>query len=151
MNYTQHFIQFLQACITPVALISGVGLLLLTITNRLGRTIDRTRQLVRELRESQAGSRKEKEIEIRVLYRRSRLLRISIGAMVVSVISSSLIIPLLFLMTLSGHDLRILGYVLFIVSILSILVSSLYFFRDVILSLRALKLEARDYLNDSYG
>ena len=47
MTYTQNFIQFLQACITPVALISGVGLLLLTITNRLGRTIDRTRQLVR--------------------------------------------------------------------------------------------------------
>ena len=41
MTYTQNFIQFLQACITPVALISGVGLLLLTITNRLGRTIDR--------------------------------------------------------------------------------------------------------------
>ena len=35
----------------------------------------------------------EKKYEIRILYRRSRYLRISIGAMVVSVISSSLIIP----------------------------------------------------------
>jgi hypothetical protein len=148
MNYTQDFIQFLQACITPVAFISGVGLLLLTITNRLGRTIDRTRQLLRDLTESIPVNRKEKENEIRILYRRSRLLRISIGAMVVSVISSSLIIPLLFFMTLWGHDLRILGYILFIISILAILVSSLYFFRDVILSLHALKLEARDYLKD---
>jgi hypothetical protein len=148
MNYTQHFIQFLQACITPVALISGVGLLLLTITNRLGRTIDRTRRLVSELSENQTGRKEEKEYEIRILYRRSRLLRISIGAMVVSVISSSLIIPLLFLMTLWGHDLRIIGYILFILSILAILISSLYFFRDVILSLHALKLEARDYLKD---
>ena len=146
MNYTQSFIQFLQACITPVALISGVGLLLLTITNRLGRTIDRTRQLVRELAEGRQN--REKENEIRILYRRSRFLRISIGAMVVSVISSSLIIPLLFFMTLWGHDLRIIGYVLFIVSILAILISCLYFFRDVILSLHALQLEARDYLKD---
>jgi hypothetical protein len=149
MNYTQHFIQFLQACITPVALISGVGLLLLTITNRLGRTIDRTRRLVDELTGNQGNKREEKENEIRILYRRSRLLRISIGAMVVSVISSSLIIPLLFFMTLWGHDLRILGYVLFILSILSILVSCLYFFRDVVLSLHALKLEASDYLADN--
>ena len=146
MNYTQDFIRFLQACITPVALISGVGLLLLTITNRLGRTIDRTRQLVKELNAGQDGGRKEKENEIRILYRRSSFLRISIGAMVVSVISSSLIIPLLFLMTLWGQDLRILGYILFIISILAILISALYFFRDVILSLHALKLEAKDYL-----
>lgn len=148
MNYTQSFIQFLQACITPVALISGVGLLLLTITNRLGRTIDRTRQLVRELNDIPAGLKPEKEYEIKILYRRSRLLRISIGAMVVSVISSSLIIPVLFFMTLWRHDLRIVGYILFILSIVSILLSSLYFFRDVILSLHALKLEAWDYLDD---
>ena len=146
MTYTQSFIQFLQACITPVALISGVGLLLLTITNRLGRTIDRTRQLVNELAENQTNRKPEKEFEIRILYQRSRYLRNSIGAMVVSVISSSLIIPLLFLMTLWGHDLRILGYILFILSILAILVSCLYFFRDVMLSLHALKLEAKDYL-----
>jgi hypothetical protein len=146
MNYTQDFIQLLQACIAPVALISGVGLLLLTITNRLGRTIDRTRQLVKELNAGQAGGREEKENEIRILYRRSRFLRISIGAMVISVISSSLIIPLLFLMTLRGQDLRILGYILFTISILAILISALYFFRDVILSLHALKLEAKDYV-----
>jgi len=148
MNYTQLFIQFLQACITPVALISGVGLLLLTITNRLGRTIDRTRQLVRELGDTGTSHKTEKENEIKILYQRSRFLRISIGAMVVSVISSSLIIPVLFFMTLWGHDLRILGYILFILSILSILLSSLYFFRDVILSLHALELEAKDYLKD---
>ncbi len=148
MNYTQNFIQFLQACITPVALISGVGLLLLTFTNRLGRTIDRTRQLVHELDDIHTNHKLEKEYEIKILYQRSRFLRISIGAMVVSVISSSLIIPVLFFMTLWEHDLRIMGYILFILSILSILLSSLYFFRDVILSLHALELEAKDYLND---
>ena len=49
MDTIQNFTHFLQSCITPVALISGIGLLLLTITNRLGRTIDRTRQLVADL------------------------------------------------------------------------------------------------------
>ena len=37
----------LQVAIGPVILISGVGLLLLTMTNRLGRAIDRARQMTR--------------------------------------------------------------------------------------------------------
>ncbi len=146
MELTQSFISFLQACITPVALISGVGLLLLTFTNRLGRTIDRTRQLVEEMHIEPVLKKKEKKNEIQILYQRSRLLRISIGAMVISVISSSLIIPVLFFMTLLDLDLRVLGYPLFVFSILSILVSSVYFFMDVRLSLHALRLEAKDYL-----
>lgn len=140
------FIQFLQACITPVALISGVGLLLLTITNRLGRTIDRTRQLVSDLHSGDVKNRQEKETEIRILYKRSRILRNSIAAMVVSVISSSLIIPNLFFMTLMEINLTIVGYPLFVVSILAILVSSIYLFIDVRLSLHALKLEAKEYI-----
>jgi hypothetical protein len=38
-------IPVLQTAIGPVILISGVGLLLLTMTNRLGRVIDRSRIL----------------------------------------------------------------------------------------------------------
>jgi hypothetical protein len=140
------FIDFLKACITPVALISGVGLLLLTITNRLGRTIDRTRQLVAELSNGTVKNREVKETEIKILYKRSRYLRNSIAAMVISVISSSLIIPNLFFMTLLQVNLRIIGYPLFVISILAILVSSIYFFIDVRLSLHALKLEAKEYL-----
>jgi len=140
------FIQFLHACITPVALISGVGLLLLTITNRLGRTIDRTRKLVEELNKGEVKKRREKEKEIKILFKRSLLLMHSIAAMVISVISSSLIIPNLFFMTLLEIDLRLIGYPLFVISILSILVSCVYFFIDVRLSLHALKLEASEYL-----
>jgi hypothetical protein len=146
METTQQYVQFLQSCITLIALISGVGLLLLTLTNRLGRTIDRTRELIAELDKGETSRTSVKQYEIKVLYRRSRVLRIYIGAMVVSVISSSLIIPVLFVMVLLEVDLRIPGYFLFVLSILSILLSALYLFRDVVLSLRALKLEARDFL-----
>ncbi len=73
---TMEFIKFLQACITPVALISGVGLLLLTITNRLGRTIDRTRHLVAELNSGEVKRRQVIETEIKILYKRSRYLRL---------------------------------------------------------------------------
>lgn len=146
MDTIEHFIEFLQSCIAPVALISGIGLLLLTITNRLGRTIDRTRQLVAELDREDVKRKEAKQNEINILYQRSKYLRNSIGFIVISVIASSLIIPVLFLMNLFELDLRIWGYFLFVLSILAILISSIYFFKDVLLSLNALKLEAKDYL-----
>ena len=40
--------QALQLAVSPVILISAYGLLLLSMTNRLGRAIDRARLLVRE-------------------------------------------------------------------------------------------------------
>ena len=148
MEETRNFVAFLQSCITPVALISGVGLLLLTFTNRLGRTIDRTRQLITELDQSSVSNRLRIENQIRILYQRSKLLRNSIGTMLIGVICSSLIIPVLFVMILFEVDLRVIGYLLFIISIILILISTIYFFKDVMVSLHALKLEAQDYLGD---
>jgi hypothetical protein len=45
-----HLIPSLQVAIGPVILVSGVGLLLLSMTNRFGRVIDRSRELATELR-----------------------------------------------------------------------------------------------------
>jgi len=148
MDNIQNFIQFLQSCITPVALISGIGLLLLTITGRLGRTIDRARQLVADLDKENVKRKEAKQHEINILYQRSKYLRNSIGFIVISVIASSLIIPVLFFMNLFSVDLRVWGYFLFVLSILAILISSIYFFKDVLLSLNAFKLEAKEYLKE---
>ena len=140
------FTKFLQACITPVALISGVGLLLLTITNRIGRVVDRIRHLVAELDHPNVKRDKIKVNEIHVLLTRGRLLRNSIAWMLVGMIASCLIIPLLLIMSLAGTDLKIIGQILFVVSILSLFVSLLYFFKDVLLSLHAVRLEASEYV-----
>jgi len=146
METLANFTKFLQACITPVALISGVGLLLLTITNRLGRVIDRVRHLVNELDHPEAKREKIKVNEIRILLKRGKFLRNSIAWMLVGMIASCLIIPLLLIMSLFGADLKVLGQLLFVVAILSMFVSLLYFFQDVIQSLHAVKLEASEYL-----
>jgi hypothetical protein len=56
-----------------------------------------------------------------------------------------LIIPLLFIMNLTGTDLKIVGYTLFIISVFSMLLSFYFFFKDVLLSLNAINLEASEY------
>ena len=45
-------VQIMTASIAPVIVISGVGLLLLSITNRYGRAIDRARLLAQDLAKS---------------------------------------------------------------------------------------------------
>ncbi len=143
------FTKFLQACITPVAMISGVGLLLLTVTNRLGRIVDRTRCLVIEL--DTPGNRKEKikKDQVLVLMRRGKFLKYSIAWLLTGMIASCLIIPMLFIMNLTGTDLMIIGYSLFFISILSLLMSLIFFFKDILLALNAVKLEACNYISDS--
>lgn len=146
METSEIFIKFLQSCITPVAMISGVGLLLLTITNRLGRSIDRTRVLVSELDHDNVQRKESKQHEIKVLYKRSRLLRNSIAWIMVGMISSCMIIPLLFIMSFIPYDLRLIGYAFFLISITSMLISFVYFFRDILLALHAIKLEAKEFI-----
>ena len=146
MEPIQTFVQFLQASITPVALISGVGLLLLTITNRLARVVDRARHLVAELDIPQIPRRDIKVFEIGILMKRGKYLRLSIAFITISVIMSCLIIPLLVVMRATEADLRLLGYIFFVLSISSIFISAIFFFFDVLLSLNAIKLEAKEYL-----
>lgn len=146
METLTNFSKFLQACITPVALISGVGLLLLTITNRLGRVVDRIRHLVSELDKPETKREKNKSDQVQILLKRGSLLKHSIAWLLTGMISSCLIIPLLFFMSLANVDLKLAGHLLFVVSILSMLISFIYFFRDVELSLSAIRLEASAYV-----
>jgi hypothetical protein len=148
METLTDFTKFLQGCITPVALISGVGLLLLTITNRLGRVVDRIRQLVGELDTPNVKREKIKMNQIQILLKRGKLLKNSIALLLIGMIASCLIIPLLFIMNLMGTDLKLIGHLLFVISILSMLVSFLYFFKDVLLSLNAIRLEASEYIKE---
>src|SRR5260221_14732219 len=78
-----------QASISPVALVSGVGLLILSQTNRFGRVIDRLRELARERQAGREDSRLEMQISI--FYLRARLLRAAISFAVGSVLLASLL------------------------------------------------------------
>jgi len=139
----KELIPVLQVAIGPVILISGVGLLLLTLTNRYGRTIDRSRQLVRELRELAGTDRERLEGQIAILYRRARLIRMSIMLAGVSVLLASLLIIVLFLTALLKLEVGLLISLLFIGCMVALSGSLVAFIRDINVSLGALKLELR--------
>ena len=76
----------LQMAIGPVILISGVGLLLLSMTNRYARVIDRARQLADALRDFPKAHNRQLSEQLRILSRRARLVRASITLATVSVL-----------------------------------------------------------------
>jgi hypothetical protein len=133
----------LQMSISPVALISGVGLLLLSMTNRVGRTTDLVRALAREARAARPQEREVISEQIRILYQRSNTLSLSIGLAVTSILSTTVSIFCLFAISFFSLRLELVVMALWIGGMAALIASLGLFLRDNMLILRALRLEAR--------
>ncbi len=134
-------IPILQVAIGPVILISGVGLLLLSMTNRYGRVIDRSRLLAEALRTAGSDRQGRLASQLRIMLRRARLVRLAIALGALSVLLAALLIIALFLLTLLRLEFGTLIVALFIASMGSLIGSLIVFMLDINLSLAALKLE----------
>ena len=131
----------LQTAIGPVILISGVGLLLLSLTNRFGRAVDRTRQLLREMRGAPEADRKRLSGQVANLYERARLIQRAIIFGTISVLFAAVLIITLFFTALMKWESAIVISLLFILCLASLIISLIAFIMDIRLSLKALKLE----------
>jgi len=131
----------LQVAIGPVILISGVGLLLLTMTNRYGRVIDRSRLLVHELERLAGADREPLLAQLDILMRRAELIRLAILLAGVSVLAAATLIIILFLTALLRLEVAWLISLLFSGCMLALIGSLAAFIVDVNQSLAALKLE----------
>ena len=131
----------LQTAIGPVILISGIGLLLLTMTNRLGRAIDRARILVGTLPDTTETRRVKIAAQLQILWRRARLIRLAIALASVSALAAAILIIVLFLTALWQIETSWIIVILFIVCMLCLIGSLALFIHDINQSLAALKLE----------
>ena len=134
-------IPVLQVAIGPVILISGIGLLLLSLTNRFGRAVDRSRQLIREMREATDADRLRLAGQVEILYRRAGLIQTSIILDAVSVLLAAILIITLFLGALLKLEVAVFVSWLFMCCLASLIVSLVAFIMEIHLSLKALKLE----------
>src|SRR5215212_6877417 len=104
MNFHE-LIPVLQMAVGPVILISGVGLLLLSMTNRLGRVIDRTRLVAQSSRAAQPSEYGRFSSQLQMLRRRAALLRAAITLASTSVLFAALLVITIFLLALLGSNL----------------------------------------------
>ncbi len=129
------FSETLSAATAPLVLVSGIGILVLTINTRYIQATSRTRELYDHSLDGKAADSINREIDLLVL--RCRLLKYSFATLVLStILSSSLVIVSLF------DKLFSLSIPLFEISLIGgssffILVSMSFLFVDVMLSMKA--------------
>jgi hypothetical protein len=138
---SRDFYEALQLAVSPVILISAYGLLLLSMTNRLGRAIDRARQLA--ARDGALG----KTEQIAIIARRAVWIRQSIVFVCLALLAAALLVLVLFASVLLETGIAPAVAFLFIVSVVCLIIGLAYFLVDIFASLHAMQAElesARD-------
>jgi hypothetical protein len=134
-------IPILQIAVGPVILISGVGLLLLSMTNRFGRIIDRSRTLAQAIRTGTDDDRRIAQGQIPILWRRALLVRRAIAFASVSLLLAAVLVIVLFLGALEHVDIAGLVIGLFSACLLTLIISLVAFIQEINQSLSALKVD----------
>jgi hypothetical protein len=129
--------KILQIAVSPTIVISACGLLLLTMSNRLGRTIDRMRLLNREYAHATAVLKPIIDAQLLSIMHRARLIRSAILFVTLCIFLAVLLIAFLFLMQVVGIPMGLPVAILFLGSLGSLAVSLGYFMREIYLALEA--------------
>ena len=138
MNFSDLFAQ----AITPVTLISGVGLLLLSMVNRYSHITSKARSLYKELKQNSNVTSKE---TVQTLLRRCTQLRNAIICLLMTVALSGSMIALLVIAQWTGLHLDILMWTVLLLAILFLLIALFLFARDFKVSLQALRIDLGKY------
>lgn len=131
----------LQFSIGPVILISGIGLVLLSMTNRFGRVVDGTRLLTGKLKDATDVEQKRIHTQLRILAKRARIVRAGIALAAVSVFFAALLIVSLFIGVLLQLEIALFVAGLFILCMCCLVISLLLYILDINQSLKVLWLE----------
>jgi hypothetical protein len=141
MESLSSLLPIIQLAITPVILISGMGALMITLTNRMARIVDRTRELAEAIPDADPEERKHLEGQLEIMWARALMIRRAVTANGLSMLLSCLLIIALFAAAMFGWNMRFGVLVLFAASIILLTASLVDFLRDIFVSLQALRLQ----------
>jgi hypothetical protein len=134
-------IPVLQTAIGPLVMISAVGLLVLTMTNRIGRAIDRARLLTMQLPNAGPTGRSAIQGQLRILWNRAHWLRAAITLAALNALGAAMLVILLFFTALWQLETAWLISGLFVFCMVCQIGSLIAFLNDINKSLLALKIE----------
>lgn len=133
----------LSLALAPITLISGVGLLMICMTNRYNHATNRIRQLMakREGNIDNSIIRSVIDTEIDLLYMRASLLRRGMLSVALSAFFSAILVAVSVSARFLDLDiLHILESCILVAAVLLIVLSALLFAGEINVSLKALKL-----------
>jgi len=126
----------IQLAIAPVFLLTGVGTMLMVLTNRLARIIDRTRLLEDRLDAAHAEHHMD---ELDILYRRWRLVYFAIALSTACGLLICLVIALLFLGDTTNLPLDKYIAALFVSAMVTLIGAFVYLLREVFVASASLR------------
>lgn len=134
----------LSLALAPITLISGVGLLMICMTNRYNHATNRIRQLMAKregnIDNSIIRSVSVIDTEIDLLYMRASLLRRGMLSVALSAFFSAILVAVSVSARFLDLDIHILESCILVAAVLLIVLSALLFAGEINVSLKALKL-----------
>jgi hypothetical protein len=146
-------VHLIQSAVAPVFLLSGVGVTLGVLTNRLARIVDRARALEDQVASTAIGPnaapeatarRKSLETSLRVLARRAHYINVAITLSTLSALLVALVVILLFAGAFLKIRLEVAIAAMFIASMVMLTGAFFAFLIEVRLATASLRIGAPD-------
>lgn len=131
----------IQIALTPIFLISAIGVTLNVLTSRLSRIVDRARSMENDLcrPDYQAGGR-DLHAALGVLARRARYMYAAITLITLSALFIALVVVMLFVNAFAHWDLSAFIAIMFILSMLSLAAALTAFLIEVRIATTTLRI-----------
>ena len=121
----------LAGALTPITLISGVGLLMICMTNRYNHATNRIRQLMAKRDTAEASLEPDIDAEIEIIYLRASLLRKGVLSVAVSAVFSALLVTISVSSRFLNVDMSTLEGITLVAANTLIVISSLLFSAEI--------------------
>ncbi len=135
-------VHLIQSAVAPVFLLSGVGVTLGVLTNRLARIVDRGRKLEDDLLKHTASADEVHE-SLRVLGRRAHYINTAIALCAISALLVALVVVTLFASEFVRVNLSLAIAILFILAMMCLVASFVAFLVEVRLATASLRFGPR--------
>jgi hypothetical protein len=140
----------IQVALTPIFLISAIGVTLSVLTNRLSRIVDRARAMEEILRRpDHAHDGRDLHGALEVLARRARFINAAITLITVSALFIALVVVMLFVNAFLRWDLSAFIASMFILSMLSLAAALTAFLIEVRIATNSLRIGIEAASRDS--
>ncbi len=141
-NQLDSVVHFIQLAIAPVFLLTAIGSILGTMTNRVARIVDRARTLESQLSD-RPDQRSPQHRELRLLARRTRLINMAITFTVLAALLVCMSIGALFLDAYWQRSLTTLVAWLFGAALVALIAALVLFLREIYIATATLRIGFR--------
>jgi Protein of unknown function (DUF2721) len=133
----------IQLAVAPVFLLSGIGAILAVMTNRLGRIIDRARELEERLADASPEFIATLQADLRALSRRAKLIYSAIALCTTTALLICAVIAFLFVSAFFRLDASVVVALLFIAAMSTFVIGLLWFLREIYVATVSLRIGPR--------